>query len=466
MAGGSGTRLWPISRKAAPKQFSTFLGQETLFQKALGRVSDRNIFAAPIIITNNDYRFLVSEQARQCGVELGAVLLEPVARNTAPAIAAAAAYSESRYPDAVLFVLASDHEMEAGDVFQGAVEAAASKAAEGAIVTFGIHPTQAATGYGYIKAADSEAKISAVESFVEKPDRETAQRYLADGSYLWNSGMFMMAAKTLRYELDSHAGGIWDGAAEAVAQADHDLDYVRLDLKAFANCPDISIDYAVMEKTSKAQVVRFQGAWSDLGSWNAIWKESDRSADGNVTIGSVTLQDCQNTLAYSHSSHLALQGLDDAVVVASEDAVFVGSLSASEKVGEIAKALAAAPKTQTLAHEHPTSYRPWGGFTNILFGDQFKVKKLFVSPQKQLSLQSHQHRSEHWVIVKGAADITLGDDVLHLRENESVYIPVGTKHRLSNASDTVLEVIEVQTGSYLEEDDIERFEDDFGRKEP
>jgi len=469
LAGGKGTRLWPLSRSRAPKQFLSLIGEESLFQKALARVSDRDHYSAPIVITNEDYRFFVAEQARQMGITLETIILEPVARNTAPAIAAVAEVVANRFGgDACLHILASDHEMTSGTAFLECVRTAAAVASDGHMVTFGIVPSEPATGYGYIKAGAALTALDVgagfhVEAFTEKPDRETAEAMLDAGGYYWNSGMFVFQAAAVLDALQAFEPALLASSRAAVAGAEVDQDFLRLDREAFAACKDISIDYAVMERTDKAAVVPFPHAWSDLGSWQSVWKESARDGRGNAALGAVTLDDCDNVLALSRHTHLALQGVRDAVVVASEDAVYVGNLSQSERVGALAKALAGDPATADLASEHPTVYRPWGGYTSVLAGERFQVKKLFVLPGKKLSLQKHHHRAEHWVVVSGTAEVTNGDDVLLLEENQSTYIPVGQVHRLANPGKMMLEVIEVQTGSYLGEDDIIRIDDEFGR---
>ncbi len=466
LAGGKGTRLWPLSRSQAPKQFLTFLGDESLFQQALRRVSDRQIYHPAVVITNEDYRFTVVDQARKAGCVLGGVLLEPVARNTAPAIAAAAHFAQATFGDDVLLhILASDHVMDGGLPLTEAVQRAAGTASAGYLITFGITPVEAATGYGYIRAGAplEGGAVRAVDAFVEKPNADDAANMLAAGGYLWNSGMFLFQASTFLNALTATGSDISAHTAKAVARGEQDGDFLRLNPDAFSACPDISIDYAVMEKAENAAVVPFSGHWSDLGGWRAVWKSAPHDADGNAAIGDVTLDDCKNVLAFSRSDHVAVQGLSDAVVVASEDAVYVGTLSKADRVGTLAKALAANPATAKLAEEHPTVYRPWGGYTSVLAGDRFQVKKLFVLPGKKLSLQKHHHRAEHWVVVCGTAEVTVGSEVSVLKENQSTYIPLGEVHRLANPGNDMLEVIEVQTGSYLGEDDIVRLEDEFGR---
>jgi mannose-1-phosphate guanylyltransferase len=465
MAGGKGTRLWPLSRATAPKQFIQFVGDRTLFQATLSRVSDPAIYEAPIIITNDDFRFLAAEQAREIGVVLSATLLEPMARNTAAAVAAAAAFVAQRFgEDALLLVLASDHEIVDCADYTDAILIAKKTAASGKLVTFGIAPSEPATGYGYIEIGDKlTTGACKVKRFIEKPALREAEKMLSAGGFVWNSGIFMFKAAQVLEELSLHAPGVELAATQAVAKAGSDLDFIRLDADAFAASPDISIDYALMEKTANAAVVPASFTWSDMGSWDAVWKLGAQDEAGNVTSGNATLFNTKNSLAMSRHGHLAVQGLDGVAVSASEDAVYVGRLDESQNVGKLVKQLAAAKATASLTETHPTSFRPWGGYTSILNGDRFQVKRLFVTPGKKLSLQKHHHRSEHWICVKGTAEVTIGDHVKTVGENESVYIPQGEVHRLANPGKILLEMIEVQTGSYLGEDDIIRIVDEFGR---
>jgi mannose-1-phosphate guanylyltransferase len=465
MAGGKGTRLWPLSRASAPKQFIQFIGDKTLFQATLSRVSDPKLYEAPVVITNEDFRFLVAEQARELGIKLSGILLEPVARNTAPAVAAAAAFVEGRFgEDAILQVLASDHEITADAGYFDAIGIARQTALSGKLVTFGIAPTEPATGYGYIEIGEAlPAGACKVERFVEKPVLAEAEKMLSTGGFVWNSGIFMFKAGQVLSELSTFAPEVEAAARTALAKASSDLDFTRLDAQEFAASPDISVDYALMEKTSNAAVVPSSFTWSDLGSWDAVWKLGARDEAGNVTSGKTTLINTRNSLVMSRTSHLAVQGLDGVAVIASEDAVYIGRLEDSQDVGKIVKQLAAAKATAALTETHPTSYRPWGGYTSVLNGDRFQVKRLFVTPGKKLSLQKHHHRSEHWICVKGTAEVTIGEETRTVRENESVYIPQGEVHRLANPGKIMLEMIEVQTGSYLGEDDIIRIVDEFGR---
>ncbi|MBW9118003.1 mannose-1-phosphate guanylyltransferase/mannose-6-phosphate isomerase [Rhizobium cauense] len=465
MAGGKGTRLWPLSRAAAPKQFIQFIGDKTLFQETLLRVSDPTLYEPPVVLTNEEFRFLVAEQARELDIDLAAILLEPVARNTAAAVAAAATLVRDRFDeDTVMHVLGSDYEILADDTYFDSVRIAAATAREGKLVTFGIEPTEPATGYGYIEGGKTlSTGARAVARFIEKPPANKAEDMVASGGFYWNSGMFMFSVSRLLTEMRTFAAESLKAAEMAVAKGSSDLDFIRLDKAAFAASPNISIDYAIMEKTSNAAVVPSPFKWSDLGSWDSVWKSGTRDADGNVAAANTTVVNTKNSLIMTHGVHLAVQGMDDIAVIASEDAVYVGRLQDSQDVGNIVKMLAAAPSTSQLTETHPTSYRPWGGYTSVLNGDRFQVKRIFVTPGKKLSLQKHHHRSEHWIVVKGTAEVTIGENVQMLRENESVYIPLGEIHRLANPGKIMLELIEVQTGSYLGEDDIIRIVDEFGR---
>ncbi|MBD9374849.1 mannose-1-phosphate guanylyltransferase/mannose-6-phosphate isomerase [Rhizobium sp. ARZ01] len=466
MAGGKGTRLWPLSRATAPKQFLELLGGKTLFQRTLERVSDNTLYEAPIILTNAEFRFLVAEQARLIDRTLAKILLEPVARNTAPALAVAAlVVAREHGENAIMQVLASDHEITANETYFDCVAKAKQAAKAGRLVTFGITPTEPATGYGYIETGDAlGGGAFAVQRFIEKPNLEKAEGLLAAGGYLWNSGMFMLPVGPFLQELRRLAPEVLDAASRSVETAKHDLDFERLDPEAFAKAPDISIDYAIFERTPIAAVVPSPIEWSDLGSWDSVWKLGARDEQGNVSEGRTTLLDTRNSLVLSKEIHVAVQGLSDVAVIASEDAIYVGRMEDSQNVGKLVKYLASMEKTAPLTESHRTSYRPWGGYTSVLNGDRFQVKRLFVTPGKRLSLQKHHHRSEHWIVVRGTAEVTIGERTIPLRENESVYIPQGEVHRLANPGKILLELIEVQTGSYLGEDDIIRIEDEFGRQ--
>jgi mannose-1-phosphate guanylyltransferase len=466
LAGGQGTRLWPISRSARPKQFLALTSEISPFQETLKRVADGGIYESPIIITNAEYRFLVAEQAQEMGVALSGVLLEPVARNTTAALVAAAAYATDKFgADAVLHILPSDHAVAVDDDYWSAVERAAAAARNGRLVTFGITPTNPETGYGYIEGgAEIGDGVRQVARFVEKPNKARAEELLASGKYYWNSGMFMLGAKTFLDECKVLAPESLAAASEAVLKAAADLDFVRLDAASFGKAPDVSVDYAIFEKTALASVIPVSFGWSDLGSWDAVWKVSEKDASDNVVSGRATLSNTSRSLVVSEKAHVAIDGVDDIAVIASEDAIYVGKLSEAQRVGPMVKVLKANAATVGLTEIHRTAYRPWGGYSSVLNGDRFQVKRLFVKPGKRLSLQKHHHRSEHWVVVSGTAEVQIGDKVFPLAENQSVYIPQGEIHRLANPGKILLELIEVQTGSYLGEDDIVRLEDEFGRK--
>ncbi|HIE5650418.1 mannose-1-phosphate guanylyltransferase/mannose-6-phosphate isomerase [Stenotrophomonas maltophilia] len=458
LSGGSGTRLWPLSREAYPKQFLPLVGNDTMLQATWKRVASI-AGAAPIVVANQEHRFMAAEQLRECKVLPQALILEPVGRNTAPAIAIAALQALSAGDDALLLVLPSDHVVRNEAAFHAAVKQAAVAAESGKLVTFGIVPTAPETGYGYIKAATGEG-VRAVDRFVEKPDLATAEQYVASGEYFWNSGMFLFKASRYLKELETLQPAILAACRNALDKAARDNDFIRLDAGAFAASPNDSIDYAVMEKTADAAVVPLDAEWNDVGSWSALWEVSDKDADGNACHGDVIALDCKDSYAYGNRL-IAMVGLQDVVVVETDDAVFVGHKDRVQDVKEIVGRIKREGRSEAAAHRKV--YRPWGAYDSIDNGDRFQVKRITVKPGATLSLQMHHHRAEHWIVVSGTAEVTRGDEVILLSENQSTYIPLGVTHRLKNPGKLPLELIEVQSGSYLGEDDIVRFEDQYGR---
>jgi mannose-1-phosphate guanylyltransferase/mannose-6-phosphate isomerase len=460
LSGGSGTRLWPLSREGHPKQFLALAGEHSMLQATWLRVADLGGEGAPLVVTNEDHRFMVAEQLRQAGCRPAAIILEPVGRNTAPAIAVAALQAIAGDDDPLLLVLPSDHAIADETAFRAAVRAAMPAAADGALVTFGIVPSAPETGYGYIKAASGDG-VRAVERFVEKPDLANAERYVASGDYLWNSGMFLFRASRYLQELERHRPDILAACRMAVASAQRDADFLRLDRAAFIACPSDSIDYAVMEKTDAARVLAVDAGWNDVGSWAALWDVAEHDGDGNASHGDVLALDCRDTYAWTERRLLALIGLDNVVVVDTDDALLVARKDCVQQVKDVVARLKGDARREAVLHRKV--YRPWGAYDSIDMAERFQVKRITVKPGAALSLQMHHHRAEHWIVVSGAARVTRGEDVFILAENESTYIPVGTKHRLENPGKVPLELIEVQSGSYLGEDDIVRFEDVYGR---
>ncbi|UPG92297.1 mannose-1-phosphate guanylyltransferase/mannose-6-phosphate isomerase [Luteibacter aegosomaticola] len=463
LSGGSGTRLWPLSRKNRPKQFLALMGENTLFQQTVLRTTKLDQAQAPIIVCSEDHRFTVAEQLQELRVGGASILLEPAARNTAPAIALAAMQAASSDPEALLLVLPADHLIGDEASFTDAVRRAAPLAADGWLVTFGIRPEAPETGFGYIKRAESVSPDGfKVAQFVEKPDSATAERYVASGEFDWNSGMFLFKAGRFLDELKACSPAIHDAVASVYATAKPDLDFVRFDKTAMAAVPEDSIDYAVMEKTKHAAVVPVSCRWSDIGSWSALWDASEKDADGNATQGDVVTYDTRNTLVRSHDRHMvATIGLDDVVVISTPDATLVASRDKVQHVKQVVDGLNRAGRSEHLAHRQV--YRPWGSYDSIDMGERFQVKRIVVKPGSVLSLQMHHHRAEHWIVVSGTAEVTCGEKVFLLTENQSTYIPLGVTHRLRNVGKVPLELIEVQSGSYLGEDDIVRFEDVYGR---
>ncbi|MBO9749287.1 mannose-1-phosphate guanylyltransferase/mannose-6-phosphate isomerase [Xanthomonas phaseoli pv. dieffenbachiae] len=458
LSGGSGTRLWPLSRESYPKQFLPLVGDKSMLQSTWLRAAPV-AGHAPIVVANEEHRFMAAEQLQQLGVKPSAILLEPKGRNTAPAIAVAALEATRDGADPLLLVLPSDHVIGNEAAFQAAVKVAAEAAAQGKLVTFGIKPTAPETGYGYIKAGAGTA-ASAVERFVEKPDLATAQSYLASGEYYWNSGMFLFRASRYLEELRKFHPAIADACQKAWENGKRDADFTRLDKDAFAASPSDSIDYAVMEKTADAVVVPLDAGWNDVGSWSSLLDVSNQDAQGNAHHGDVIQLDCQNTYAYG-SRLIAMVGLEDVVVVETPDAVLVGHRDRMQEVKDVVSQIKTAGRSE--ATWHRKVYRPWGAYDSIDMGQRHQVKRITVKPGAVLSLQMHHHRAEHWIVVSGTAEVTRGEEVLLLTENQSTYIPLGVTHRLRNPGKLPLELIEVQSGSYLGEDDIVRFEDTYGR---
>jgi mannose-1-phosphate guanylyltransferase/mannose-6-phosphate isomerase len=467
LCGGSGTRLWPLSRKSYPKQFAKLTGEDSLFQASAERLSGDG-FAAPLVITGSDFRFIVIEQLAAKEISAAATMIEPEGRNTAPAILAGALVLEARSPGALMLVAPSDHVIPDAERFRAAVRAAAPAAASGQLVTFGIRPDRAETGYGWLELSQSpEADFAPVaqplKSFVEKPNAEKAETLLAGGQHLWNAGIFLFATDKLIAAFERHAPEMLASARRAVASAEADLSFTRLDPEAWSEMEDISIDYTVMEKAENLSVVPYGGAWSDLGGWDAVWMESDPDGDGVVTSGPATSIECENTLlrAEDDSQELVGIGLQDVIAVAMPDAVLVAH---KDRAQDVKKAVAALKeKGASQAEILPRDYRPWGWFESLVVGSRFQVKRIHVHPGAALSLQSHHHRSEHWIVVEGTAQVTIDEEVKLVTENQSVYIPLGAVHRMENPGKVPMVLIEVQTGSYLGEDDIIRYEDVYSR---
>jgi mannose-1-phosphate guanylyltransferase / mannose-6-phosphate isomerase len=463
LSGGSGTRLWPLSRAVLPKQLLPLVTDHTMLQETALRLAGRPELMAPLIVCGNEHRFLVAEQMREIGMAPLGILLEPVGRNTAPAVAAAAHYLLGVDPEAVMLVLPADHVIADVDAFYAAIGQAAVPVADGALATFGIVPTAPETGYGYIQsgAAAGAPQCYRVDRFVEKPNLATAEGFVAAGSYYWNSGMFLFRAAAYLEQLRQFAPAIAEASAAAVRQGYRDLDFCRLDETAFTACPSDSIDYAVMEHTGHAVVVPASIGWSDVGSWSALWQVQQGDENGNVVRGDVYLDDVSGSLVRAESRIVAVVGVRDLVVVETADAVLVAHKDQVQRVKQIVDHLKAEQRTEHL--HHTKVYRPWGCYEGIDVGERFQVKRITVNPGGKLSLQMHHHRAEHWVVVSGTARVTCGDKVSLLTENESTYIPIGMNHRLENPGKVPLHLIEVQSGSYLGEDDIVRFEDVYQR---
>jgi mannose-1-phosphate guanylyltransferase/mannose-6-phosphate isomerase len=468
LCGGSGTRLWPLSRQSYPKQFAPIMGKETLFQAAVLRLTDCAIdVGAPVVMAGADFRFIVSEQLSEVGIDPASIVIEPEARNTGPAVLAAALQIVATDPDATMLVCPADHLVPDKAAFQACVAKGLVASRAGQLVTYGIKPDRPETGYGYLRLMDDvDTSTDAVplDGFVEKPDLETAQAMLASNKYLWNSGIFMFQAKTIIAAFQAHEPALFDLVKASFENAKADLNFIRLGPIPWAALEDISLDYAVMEKANNLSVVAFSKEWSDLGDWNAIWRETQINEDGVATSENAMAIDCENTLLRSDGHNLEVVGigLSNIVVVAMNDAVLVANKDRAQDVKVAVDALKKRNVPQ--ATQLPVDYRPWGWFESLVIGQRFQVKRIHVHPGAALSLQSHHHRSEHWIVVEGTAKVTIDEDVKLVTENQSVYIPLGAVHRMENPGKVPMVLIEVQTGTYFGEDDIIRYEDVYARK--
>ncbi len=463
LCGGSGTRLWPLSRKSFPKQFADIVGEDSLFQASALRFAGQG-FSDPVVITGDRFRFVVSEQLEAVGISPAGILIEPDGRNTAPAAIAAAVFAAQQDPEALILLVPSDHAVANPQAFRDAVALAQPAAREGQIVTFGITPTRAETGYGWLEAGEQTHEgVYALSRFVEKPDLAQAEKLFGDDRYLWNAGVFLASAQTLITAFQEHAPEIYAPVQAALESSFGDLAFTRIDPDLWAKVPEDSIDYAVMEKANNVSLVRFDGHWSDLGSWESVWQESGKDAQDNALSGNATALNCEGSLLRSESDGIELVGigLKNTVAIAMNDAVMVADISDSQNVKQAVQTLHARGAKQAV--QLPVDYRPWGWFETLVLADRFQVKRIHVHPGASLSLQSHVHRSEHWIIVAGTAKVTVDDEIKLLTENQSVYIPLGAVHRMENPGKVPMVLIEVQTGSYLGEDDIIRYEDIYAR---
>ncbi len=478
LCGGSGTRLWPLSREQYPKQLLSLVDDDTLLQSTVKRLAGLEDtldgvlggikVAEPVIVTNESHRFLVAEQLRQIGVKSPTIILEPCAKNTAPALNLAALHICEHDENGLMLVMPADHVIASPDVFKQAIKTGIDSALNRGLVTFGIVPTHAETGFGYIKKSANNKAVSAIEKFVEKPDMLTAQSYVESGDYVWNSGMFLFTASIWLNAMNAFKKEISDAVALAYASKKQDMDFIRIDADLFNKTSSDSIDYAVMEHVTTASASGFHGyvvsldaGWSDVGSWDSLWEISDKNADGNVIKGDVFLEDTNNSMIIAENRMVSVIGLSDVVVVETSDAIMIAEKSASQSVKKIVKQLADKNRNEIVSHSKVM--RPWGNYESIDHGERFQVKRIVVNPGARLSLQMHHHRAEHWIVVTGTAKVTRGEEESLLSENESTYIPLGVKHRLENPGSIPLEIIEVQSGSYLGEDDIVRYEDEYGR---
>lgn len=464
LSGGAGSRLWPLSREAYPKQLLTLLGEQTLLQQTALRVSDSSMFGRTMVIANAEHRFAIAEQLRSLGIAEPSMVLEPFGRNTAPAIAVAALIASESDPDAIILAVPVDHWIRDATAFRAAVAVGAAAARKGKFVLFGLRPTAPTTGFGYIRASDQlaiAAGVHGVASFVEKPDLVTAERLLAAGDHLWNSGIFLLPAQALIEEMARLIPDVLVACRAALGGAIRDLDFLRLDESAFRTCPSISLDYAVMAKTDRAAVVPADFDWSDVGSWSALWKMGDKDNSGNVAIGDVVMEDAAGCYVRGEGPLVAALGVEDLIITATPDVVLVASKNRDQDVAKVVARLKA--NGHRSATQTQSVHRPWGYYQSIHAGDRFQVKRITVNPGAKLSLQKHFHRAEHWVVVNGTAIVTRDDEEILLRENESIFVPLGCMHRLENPGKVPLNLIEVQSGPYLGEDDIVRVEDIYHR---
>jgi len=467
LLGGSGTRLWPISRKNHPKQFLNLMGDQTLLQATLSRLEGIRNLDTSIVICNEEHRFTAPEQLAERDKELGDIILEPVGKNTAPAVAISALRALQRHEDALLLVLPADHVIQDTAAFQKAINVAISAAGQNSLVTLGIVPDKPETGYGYIKCGKEIKDVSPgnplykVKQFVEKPNTEKAESYIRSGGYFWNSGMFLFKASVYLKELEEFQPEILASCKSSLEKSEHDLDFIRLDKESFEHCPSDSIDYAIMEKTNNAVIVPLDAGWSDIGSWDALWEIEPKNAQGNVLSGDVLTHNTRDCLVKAENKLVTLVGVENLVVIETKDAILVSAKDQVQDVKAIVEQLRAKDRSEATLHREV--YRPWGKYDGVDLGDRFQVKRITVKPGESTSMQMHHHRSEHWIIVSGVAEVTCGDKVFLCTENQAAYIPQGSKHRIANPGKLPMEMIEVQTGSYLGEDDIVRFEDQYGR---
>ncbi len=468
LCGGSGTRLWPLSRQSFPKQFLSLTSddKDSLLQKTIKRISNLKKISSPILVCNEEHRFLVAEQMRGINIKNFSILLEPFGRNTAPAIAISALKALEKNDDPILLILSSDHEILNKEKFINTLNAGICYAENGKLVTFGIVPTRPETGYGYIKAEkpfnDNLQGID-IKEFLEKPDLEKAKEFINDKRFTWNSGIFMFKAKTIIEEIEKYSPDIVKYCHESLKQSRNDLDFERVEKKSFQKCPNISIDFAVMEKTKKGTVLPLDANWNDIGSWEAVWETSEKDENNNLRSGNIFLKDSKNCYLRSEKRLIAGIGLDDLIVVDTNDALLISKKNKTQSVKEIVQILK--DKGEPASYKHQKIYRPWGHYLSLAKDKRWQVKSILVKPGESISLQMHHHRSEHWVVVKGTAKVELNGNITFLSENQSIYIPLGSKHRLTNPEKVALIIIEVQSGSYVGEDDIVRFEDKYGRSE-